>query len=402
MAAEDARMLRAALFMRRFTKGELQEQASVNPNTASSWLTRNRQWLQETPGDEPDTGRGRGRPNKTWQLLPEGVTELSRALASASGVPERTSINEEVQWSRLEELLRRTDRARLVNDESEVTAAMAAARLRVRTGWERFAEMSEVGYEVPDEQLSKLASYERKIGVGDSLTTLDLTTIARSASLSIDRMHEQHGVSRTFAARVVAARATARGQGALLTAAALAASIRSYLLRLSGRTAEALGIQSCAEVLRGIPIDAQLSHASYVLDLTSYSSPSAEDRQAIALGIAHRHSGDHYLQQAVAWLLTLRTTRMWSDELAPAIAYGALEARSVELRAIIEALGESLDQAVDNPLASSLVSGSIQARAMDCCRFLLRQRTSILPAAAMPDSQRKFGVADYFCYRPTG
>jgi hypothetical protein len=352
MAAEDVRLFRGALLLRRFTLRELQEHAGVKANTAGSWLKRNRGVLQEMELDRRNEGPG--RPKKTWLLSADGEGKFREALDAfqlTNPQPEPAP-SPGLHLSRLNDLLERWRRLRRGREDSTGEIVRSAARLRLRVAWEGLAEMDLAGYSIAFDDLRALAHIEAAFDFGTPWADSNLETIA---GWIVNRiwMKARVGVAPHFAARVLRARAEASGHpmASRLTAAAMAAQVWADEDFARAHNVPISAIRACIHVLDDIPLNLQLEQVLQAVDAARGLgvAVTAFERQTVVLGVAHLYRLQHKASQnseIADWLLALPRKTIWSDELAPAVVYGSLDAGHVKVPQVLASLGDSLSNAL--------------------------------------------------------
>lgn len=397
MAAADIRLLRSAVLLQRFSLQELCSHAETNRNTASSWLKRNRTVLQAlTQSGGPAE---RGRPRKIWSLRPEGIANLRQQLHALT-LPDdlvNRAPAEAVHIDRVEELLGRWRAAKRIGDKETARTEHASARLRVRLAWEAFAEMEAARYEIPRRRLHTLAELERDLGLAALWDDTALPNVATWIAQRLLTMTER-GTPIVFSARVLRLRTEVReiAQRARLTAAAFAAQVwADEELEPQSHLAPA-DLIACSAVLEDVSLQTRTEELLLAINPSSRMTygTDAEQRQAILLGLAsdQRHRP---LRQVADWLIALRSTTVWSHELAPAVAYGAIGAPYVDARKVFEALGDSLRTLLDKPILARGHAGKLRSDAHVHSRDFVG-RFSMLPSKTAPEEAQIRSVIAYF------
>src|SRR5258708_10022857 len=290
MAAEDARMLRTALLLHRFTLQELCSRADVNRNTASSWLKRNVSALEVVRPSR--TLAGRGRPAKTWRLRVAGIGAVQQQLAQLDVRDDSLVRIPESYITPVAKLTERYRCAQAADDTVEAAQLRRAAQLRIRLAWETCVRMDALGYEIADEPMRVLAESERDLGIA---TIWGESTLPEVAVWVAEKLHDlaRQGVSRRFAGRILRLRTEVRDpvQSIRLTAASFAAQVWAdeELDPRFGIPTDSL--RACSAALTNVPMRQRIEELSVVLNPThnmTYRTDS-EQREAILLGLATMH-----------------------------------------------------------------------------------------------------------------
>jgi hypothetical protein len=369
VAAADARMLRTALLLRRFTLRELVMHAAVPRDTAHSWVKRNlkRDHIGEW-GD--DASKRRGRPAKIWIVSDQGAVALRQRLDSFNSAPDQPPPATDGHFRRLRELSLEWAAATQSRDQSYQTEVAAAARVRMRAAWQSYAEMHELGYAVPSEALEELAQFERTLCIGEWWIETDLRAIA-SWLAGRFRIMGANGVELNFAARVLCARAQARGRETLAQLTTAALGLQIWFDEFPDQLLTAEDVKACLSIREVVPIRLQLDHAFSLLTpaRSRILQVQPEQRQAIVLGLATAYPVD---EEVTTWLLSLEDRDCWSDELAPAVAYGTADRPHVHLRSLVKSFRSSLQRAVESEtLPSGMYAGRIRRQAQQFARKVL-------------------------------
>jgi hypothetical protein len=153
---------------------------------------------------------------------------------------------------------------------------------------------------------------------------------------------------------------------------------------------EASALRDCIHTLDDVPVHSLLSYVSTVLNPPQNSpfSMGPNDRQALVLGIAHAYLVQRRATQPdeiTDWLLALPNKTIWTDELAPAVVYGTIDAPRVEVGQLVARLTGSLTRCLAADAAEG--GGSIRARAYEFCRSVLDRFGQHLNAPAAERSR---------------
>jgi len=379
MAGAEFRILGKVLALGRFTQPELARVASAKPNSVASWIRRN-------PGlVEPDgTVSGALRPGRPQiiyrikeealpkirarldELFPEAAQVAGRDLRASGYLYNVDRANQHVEAWR---------KARQGGKEADATQAEAAARSWIRIAWEDFADLHAAGLMPPFQHLVHLAQLELEVGAGDIPSTGPLAPLAKWLVTRLEEMW-QRGVTDTFAASTLRARALARSEkkAAALTAAAVAAPVWWDEGLSDDASVDARAVDRCASVANLLPADKIPEEVTIVLDRQSpYQHP--EQSQAVVLGIANRSTATN--NSVRDWLSFLLTSSEWQNDLAPAVLYGLGRAGRVNMHTVLSLFDSDSVRGVlhpnwtDIPWAHAWHAGKMRTEALDYCHTVL-------------------------------
>lgn len=327
----DVRLVAAAVALGEFTVEGLAAASDCKVNTARSWLTRWKPWLD----GKQVAAAGRGRPALAYSLTDDGVARargqiesLHRQVADHVGSAAESRMLDEAD-AHLK--LWKVSTAGLKGGESEAAgrAEMEALRLHLLDCWRGLARRDVLGSAVEDRHLLHLAHIEAEAGIVVPNPGLQLVELSRWLAGRLRRIRNGDATL-SFAARVMRARIETRPASALATAAALVAPVVSD----EGHDTEQLVEEDWSRAIviaEVIPISDRLTRVESALSGAegSYCEDDG-DAQAVLRGLtACRDAGSELSVRD--WLAGAIQRSEWRDVLAPVVVHGLLEADGAQL-----------------------------------------------------------------------